>query len=57
MTMTLPVIASAAQCILLLFGEDKKQILADALDTDPAKAPIRAALDACGEHVVVFWAN
>jgi 6-phosphogluconolactonase len=57
MTMTLPVIASAAQCILLLFGDEKKQILSDALDTDPAKAPIRAALDACGDHVVVFWAK
>jgi 6-phosphogluconolactonase len=57
MTMTLPVIANAAQCILLLFGEEKKHVLADALDTEPSQAPIRAVLEACGEHVVVFWAK
>jgi 6-phosphogluconolactonase len=57
MTMTLPAIAEAGQLIVLLFGEDKKQILADALDTDVTQAPIRAALEACGERVVVFWAE
>jgi 6-phosphogluconolactonase len=57
MTMTLPAVAEAGQVIVLLFGADKKQILANALDTDVTQAPIRAVLEACGERVVVFWAE
>lgn len=57
MTMTLPAVAEASQLIVLLFGEDKKQVLANALDTDVTQAPIRAVLEACGERVVVFWAE
>jgi 6-phosphogluconolactonase len=56
-TMTLPAVAEAGQLIVLLFGADKKQILANALDTDVTQAPIRAVLEACGERVVVFWAE
>jgi 6-phosphogluconolactonase len=57
MTMTLPAVCEAAQVVILLFGAEKRQVLADALDTDVTQAPIRAALEACGERVVVFWAN
>ncbi len=57
MTMTLPPIAQAGQLILLLFGEDKKQVLADALNTDVTQAPIKAVLEACGDRCVVFWAK
>lgn len=57
MTMTLPAVAQAGQIIVLLFGEDKKQVLADALNTDVTQAPIRAVLEACGDQIVVFWAN
>jgi 6-phosphogluconolactonase len=57
MTMTLPPVVEADQLIVLLFGADKKHVLADALDTDVTQAPIRAVLEACGERVVVFWAN
>jgi 6-phosphogluconolactonase len=57
MTLTLPPIAEAAQVILLLFGDDKKQILANALDTPVIEAPIKAAVNACGDRFVVFWAS
>jgi 6-phosphogluconolactonase len=57
MTMTLPPIAEASQIVVLLFGADKKHVLAQALDTDVTQAPIRAVLEASGERVVVFWAN
>jgi 6-phosphogluconolactonase len=56
-TLTLPPIASAAQSVLLIFGEDKKHVLTEALRTDVTQSPIRALLEACGEHVVVFWAK
>lgn len=56
-TLTLPPIASAAQVVLLIFGDDKKQVLTEALRTDVTQSPIRAILEACGEHVVVFWAK
>lgn len=57
MTMTLPPVSEAAQVILLMYGTDKKQILSQALDTPVTQAPIRAAIEACGERLVVFWAN
>ncbi len=57
MTMTLPAIKEAEQVILLLFGDDKKQVLTRALDTPAMNAPITAAIDACGERLVVFWAS
>jgi 6-phosphogluconolactonase len=56
-TMTLPAVAEAGQLILLLFGADKKQVLANALNTDVTEAPIKALLEACGDRVVVFWAE
>jgi 6-phosphogluconolactonase len=57
MTMTLPPISEAGQVILLIYGADKKQILTQALDTPVTQAPIRAAIEACGERLIVFWAN
>jgi 6-phosphogluconolactonase len=57
MTMSLPPIVEAAQVILLLFGADKKEILVEAVGTHVLEAPIRAAIDACDERLVVFWAS
>lgn len=57
MTLTLPAVCEAQQIIFLLFGADKKQILAHALTTPATRAPIRALLDACVERCVVCWAN
>jgi 6-phosphogluconolactonase len=57
MTLTLPPIAQAEQVILLLYGDDKKQVLVNALNTPVTKAPIKAALEACTDRLVVFWAS
>jgi 6-phosphogluconolactonase len=57
MTLTLPPIAQAEQVILLLYGEDKKQVLVNALNTPVTEAPIVAALEACNDRLVVFWAS
>lgn len=57
MTLTLPPVIEAQQVLLLLFGDDKKQVLANALNTPVIEAPIRAAIEACGDRLVVFWAN
>jgi 6-phosphogluconolactonase len=57
MTMTLPVVAEADQLVLLLFGADKKQILSAAIGTPQTQTPIQALVEACGERLVVFWAN
>jgi 6-phosphogluconolactonase len=57
MTLTLPPIAQAEQVILLLYGDDKKQVLVNALNTPVMQAPIKAALEACDDRLVVFWAS
>jgi 6-phosphogluconolactonase len=57
MTLTLPPVGEAQQVILLLFGDDKKQVLSAAVNTPAHKAPIRAAVEKCGDRLVVFWAS
>ena len=57
MTLTLPPIAEVEQIILLIYGDDKKQVLTNALNTPVTEAPIRAVVEACGERLVVFWAR
>jgi 6-phosphogluconolactonase len=57
MTLTLPPIVQAEQVVLLLYGDDKKQVLVNALNTPVAQAPIKAALEACNDRLVVFWAS
>ncbi|WP_284360900.1 6-phosphogluconolactonase [Candidatus Phycosocius spiralis] len=57
MTITLPVVAEAHLVMLLIFGAEKKQILTRALHAPIAIAPIRAAIEAGGNHFVALWAN
>jgi 6-phosphogluconolactonase len=57
MTLTLPPVAQASNVILLVFGADKRQVLTDALDMPVTQAPIRAAIEACEDRLVVFWAD
>jgi 6-phosphogluconolactonase len=57
MTLTLPPVAQASHVILLVFGADKRQVLTDALDMPVTQAPIRAAIEACEDRLVVFWAD
>jgi 6-phosphogluconolactonase len=56
-SLTLPPIAEAEQVILLIFGDEKKRVLEQALTQPILQAPIRAALESCADRLVVFWAN
>lgn len=56
MTLTLPAIAQCDQVIVLLFGDEKKQVLIEALDAPAMKAPIKAVVEACDDRCIVFWA-
>lgn len=55
-TMTLPPIAEAKMVLLLIFGEEKKQVLNSALIGEVEEAPIKFARDAAQDSFVVFWA-
>lgn len=55
-TMTLPPVAEAKMVLLLIFGEEKKQVLNSALIGEVDKAPIKYAKDAAQDSFVVFWA-
>lgn len=57
MTMTLPPIATAKMVLLLIFGEEKKQVLNSALIGEAELAPIKNARDAAQDSFVVFWAS
>jgi 6-phosphogluconolactonase len=56
MTMTLPPVSEAQQIVFLLFGDDKKQVLSQALATDVTQAPINAIIEAATEQCLVIWA-
>lgn len=55
-TLTLPAIVEAGWIGLLLFGSDKRDVLARALEQPATTAPIRAVFDAAPEKLAVFWA-
>jgi 6-phosphogluconolactonase len=42
---------------LLLYGDEKKQVLTNAINTPVIEAPIKAVIEACGNRFVVFWAR
>ena len=56
MTMTLEPVAKAKMVLLLIFGEEKKQVLNSALIGEVEEAPIKFARDAAQDSFVVFWA-
>ena len=57
MTLTLPAIVEAQQTIVLIFGQDKKQVLGASLAKPVLGAPIRGVLEAASGRCVVFWAD
>ncbi len=56
LTLTRSAVASANFALLLIFGEEKKQVLLDALSMSVDEMPIRAAVEDLGDRLVTVWA-
>lgn len=56
MTLTSGPVCSAGTGILLLFGEDKRAVLDQALAGDERTFPVRRAIDGLGERLSIIWA-
>lgn len=55
-TLTQNAISEARDAVLLLFGDDRRETFETSLDLDPSSRPVRAAVDALGPKLTVFWA-
>ncbi len=56
MTLTATPICSAESAVLLMFGEDKRSALEDALKGDEKHYPVRRAIDGLGARLSIIWA-
>lgn len=56
LTMTLALLASAAEIILVIRGRDKRQVLEDAL-AGRNRLPVAQLLEAAKSRVTIFWAE
>ena len=56
LSLTRPAIARAEAAVLLIFGEDKLQVLEAALTASHEDYPVRAALDDLADRLQIIWA-
>lgn len=56
MTLTGAAVLNAQAALLLVFGAEKRSMLEGAVRADPARCPIRFALDGLGDRLSIFWA-
>ena len=56
LTLTGPAIIDSDAAILLIFGEDKREVLNAALKSEPDDQPIRFAVDGLGPRLTIIWA-
>lgn len=56
LTLTGPAIIDSDAAILLIFGEDKRDVLNAALKSEPDDQPIRFAVDGLGPRLTIIWA-
>jgi len=56
LTLTGPAVTSAGQALMLLFGDDKLQVLERARAADPLDMPVRHAIDGLGDRLTIVWA-
>lgn len=56
LTINLPYLETAKAAILLMFGEDKRDVFAEALKADAADFPIQYAVTALQERLHIYWA-
>lgn len=57
MTLTARAVSSAGSGVLLIFGDDKREVLERSLAGDPHLYPVRAALDGLGARLTIIWAE
>lgn len=56
LTLTGPAVTSARMALMLLFGDDKLDVLEHALKSDPMEMPVRHAIDKLGPRLTIIWA-
>ena len=56
LTLTVPAVISARSALMLLFGEEKLDVLERALAADPLDMPVRHAIDGLGHRLTIIWA-
>ena len=56
MTITPLVVSKAKSAVLLIFGQDKSEVLKQALSQGEMDAPIKGAIERLGANLTVFWA-
>lgn len=56
LTLTGPAVFAAREAILLVFGEDKRDLLLASDKIDPLNCPVRFAIDGLGERLAILWA-
>nr|WP_321362228.1 6-phosphogluconolactonase [uncultured Hyphomonas sp.] len=56
LTLTGPAVTSARMALMLLFGDEKLDILERALVSDPLDMPVRYAIDKLGPRLTIIWA-
>lgn len=56
LTLTGPAVTSARMALMLLFGDEKLDILERALASDPLDMPVRHAIDKLGPRLTIIWA-
>ena len=55
-TLTLKAISTARHAVLLIFGEEKRDVFLSALTRPVQERPIRAVIEALGKQLIVIWA-
>lgn len=56
LTLTGPAVTSARAALLLIFGEEKLDLLKRAQAADPLDMPVRHAIDGLGDRLIMVWA-
>ena len=56
LTLTGPAVTSASMALMLLFGDEKLEVLERALKADPLEMPVRHAIDKLGPRLTIIWA-
>ena len=56
LTLTGPAVTSAHMALMLLFGDEKLDVLERALKSDPMDMPVRHAIDRLGPRLTIIWA-
>ncbi|MEZ6000483.1 6-phosphogluconolactonase [Hyphomonas sp.] len=56
LTLTGPAVTSARMALMLLFGDEKLEVLERALASDPQDMPVRHAVDKLGPRLTIIWA-